>query len=52
MTGAVDLVAVLEPALINISADYVIANSVTELVSGMIARFLPIEKSKTVVLII
>ena len=51
VTGAVNLVAVLEPALPHITADQGIRNIVTELVTGRILQFLPVEKSDTVVLI-
>ena len=50
MTSAVNLVAVLEPALSHVSADQVFRNRVAELESGLLLYFLPVEKSETVVL--
>ena len=51
MTGAVDLVAVLDPALPQPLADQGIRNIVTELVIGRILHLLPVLKSDTVVLV-
>jgi len=50
VTSAVNLVAVLDPALCKVSADQVICSMVAELESGIPLQLLSVEKSDTVVL--